>query len=72
MVHVYQLGRGVVRLMPVPNVWCDAGPSGPMHGQQLRQLEDTMVTLAVVCWQLASQLVSAYHLISRHSGKMWG
>ena len=42
-----------------------------MHGQQVRQLLDTLVTLAIVCWQLACQAVLVYHLISRHCGKMW-
>ena len=42
-----------------------------MHGQQLRQLEDTLVTLSLMCWQLVYQAVSAYHLINRHSGKVW-
>ena len=69
---MYQLHVGMAWPMSTTYVWCDAGPRGAMHGQQLRQLVNTLMTLAVVCWHLTYQVVSAYHLISRHSGKMWG
>ena len=50
---MYQLRRSVERPMLVTNIRGDAGPRGGMHGWQLRQLVDTHMTLAVMCWQLA-------------------
>ena len=32
----------------------------------MKAISDTLVTLAVLCWQLACRAVSAFHLISRH------
>ena len=70
MVHVHHMG--VALPMTATYVWCDADPRGAMHGWQLWQLVDTLVTLAVMCWQLACRVVWGYHFINRHSGKMQG
>ena len=69
---LYHLHERLALPTSVTYIDCNASTSGAMHGQQLRQLVETLVTLAVMFWQLARRIVSAYHPISRHSGNMWG